>query len=400
MGAALVIWPKEHSFVAEGLSLRPVVFIGLISYSLYLWHWPVLVLYRHYLNGAMPGPIATPGLIATSAVLAYLSWRWIESPFRRPNGSRHRNVIFGLTASGLVAVVGSFLPLSGGVPSRLSEQVSAMASLDVMWEWDGCHYGEAAPFTGTYCTFGVPWDTAQRKAVLWGDSHAEHFAPILEDVGVSEGISFILLDVCPAAFGGQVFREWREEPQYKQTCENRRKQVFSAAKLDPKLTTFVLASSWWAAAGVATSKTLKGTGQELLTDGLLEVVSTLPSDAEIIVLDQLPTFFGGTDPASCGASVASGLLRRPCGDLGAAAFEASMVYQGAAFPGLDAIAAQFSNVTVVHPRSHLCEQSSCLTEVRGEFLYRDQSHYRRNLSPATYRKIAETIGLYGAFSQN
>lgn len=89
-GTAAIIWAGSASaatpsFVTRLLSLKPFVFVGLISYSLYLWHWPLLVFARHWFTQTQLSALATALIFALSFVLAILSWRFIERPFRRPN---------------------------------------------------------------------------------------------------------------------------------------------------------------------------------------------------------------------------------------------------------------------------------------------------------------------------
>jgi peptidoglycan/LPS O-acetylase OafA/YrhL len=97
VGSALIIWAGEagESLVGEALSWRPVVFIGLISYSLYLWHWPIIVLRRMGVLGGVGGisfgnhsALLSPHRfdmlveVVLSFVLAVLSWKFVEKPFR------------------------------------------------------------------------------------------------------------------------------------------------------------------------------------------------------------------------------------------------------------------------------------------------------------------------------
>ncbi|TWI54380.1 peptidoglycan/LPS O-acetylase OafA/YrhL [Pseudomonas duriflava] len=82
LGAALLIWAGEsHLTMARRLlSLRPLVFIGIISYSLYLWHWP-LIAFAHYIE--LPWQAATQiALVILSIGVAILSWKFVELPFR------------------------------------------------------------------------------------------------------------------------------------------------------------------------------------------------------------------------------------------------------------------------------------------------------------------------------
>ena len=82
IGAALVVWPKQQpAGVDRWLGfLSP---IGLISYSLYLWHWPIWVLFRIYNNGGEPRVREAVALAAASMIIAFLSWRFVERPFRK-----------------------------------------------------------------------------------------------------------------------------------------------------------------------------------------------------------------------------------------------------------------------------------------------------------------------------
>jgi peptidoglycan/LPS O-acetylase OafA/YrhL len=82
VGAAFVIWPKQSPTIA-GRCLGWLSPIGLVSYSLYLWHWPVWVLFRFYINASMPGPLETSAIAAVSFLLATLSYRYVERPFRK-----------------------------------------------------------------------------------------------------------------------------------------------------------------------------------------------------------------------------------------------------------------------------------------------------------------------------
>lgn len=121
VGSALIIWAGEAgaSFVGSVLSWRPTVFIGLISYSLYLWHWPVIVL-RHMGMLAGLGAIAFGGNsallsshrfdmlveVALSFLLAVLSWRFVERPFRDGPLRLSRRPLFALTGAAIIILLG------------------------------------------------------------------------------------------------------------------------------------------------------------------------------------------------------------------------------------------------------------------------------------------------------
>src|SRR5262245_24002873 len=87
LGTALLIWSgcgnRTQPFLTQRLlSARPVVFVGLISYSLYLWHWPFIVFAKYLTFGTLSRPMRA-SLLALIFAVAVASWRLIETPLRR-----------------------------------------------------------------------------------------------------------------------------------------------------------------------------------------------------------------------------------------------------------------------------------------------------------------------------
>jgi peptidoglycan/LPS O-acetylase OafA/YrhL len=122
LGAALAIYRDERypSFLARALSLRLPVFIGTISYSLYIWHWPILSLVW-IAHGGQPSVPVRILLVAVMIGVATLSWRYIERPFRTgaPPAGRQDSARIGLAARA-VAGTGRTLAFGGGVLACLA----------------------------------------------------------------------------------------------------------------------------------------------------------------------------------------------------------------------------------------------------------------------------------------
>lgn len=104
IGTALVIRAnRRETFARSALGASPLVFLGMISYSLYLWHWPMLVFSRR-LWGELDG-WATLGCLAATVVVATLSWYFVEQPFRYPTGPvRSRKGVAAASLAGVVTV--------------------------------------------------------------------------------------------------------------------------------------------------------------------------------------------------------------------------------------------------------------------------------------------------------
>lgn len=185
LGTALLLYAgPAHGPATRLLTWSPLVAIGLISYSLYLWHWPILSLSQL----ALGRPLATgEALLAlsVSTLLAALSWRYVEQPFRatreRTRAARLRTAASGLAAmAGFAALAGALLATKG-LPQRLPPLAQhydrATASLPPK-TMPGCRLsGNAAPANlASACFAGA---TPMPTAVLWGDSHALHLAATL-----------------------------------------------------------------------------------------------------------------------------------------------------------------------------------------------------------------------------
>lgn len=104
LGTALIIWSTSSCEASQPvlgrvLATRPLVFVGLISYSLYLWHWPLLAFGRYSSFEPLSWELRI-GLLALAIVLSVLSWRFVETPFRKRGLCATRRSIFVFEASG------------------------------------------------------------------------------------------------------------------------------------------------------------------------------------------------------------------------------------------------------------------------------------------------------------
>jgi peptidoglycan/LPS O-acetylase OafA/YrhL len=182
LGTAMVIaaGAAGDNWVSRLLAWKPVVFVGLISYSLYLWHWPIIVLYHEYLGANFLALYQKFLLLPLIFAVSALSWKFIEQPFRR--GPSPRGRVFasaGFGASALTTLAAAILLLHG-LPGRFSPDVMRLASY---LDYDG--RGEGGPrncfIAGTVGNY-QDYDRAaclrrsntRANVLLIGDSHAAH----------------------------------------------------------------------------------------------------------------------------------------------------------------------------------------------------------------------------------
>jgi hypothetical protein len=158
------------------LSFRPLVWVGLISYSLYLVHWPIIVMSRYYLIRD-PRGIEVFGVILASLALGAFSYRFVETPFRKPNRetSRNRVLSFAIASLAITFVIGSLCVTLDGFPSRFSDyHEEHIAGLED-WQIGTCFLGpgrSTADWDPTRCTLTTGHN---ENLLLWGDSFAAHY---------------------------------------------------------------------------------------------------------------------------------------------------------------------------------------------------------------------------------
>ena len=225
LGTVLLIGSGHHRLVGVNrwLAYRPVVGIGLISYSLYLWHWPIIVLYRHL--GYPLTPVAGLGCIALALVLAYLSWKYIEVPFRRNTDYSFARALQRLYLLPMLIcmALAAVLVLTNGLPQRFDAQVvqmdQAINSKPAQLR-QGCHspsrYSQTPP--NPDCQLG-DLQQPQANALLLGDSHANHYTGFLDELGRTQGwlINDYTLDACVPLFD----TNWGHNRHYAQLCRSR-----------------------------------------------------------------------------------------------------------------------------------------------------------------------------------
>lgn len=208
VGAALIIlFASGKSLVARAMGNRVFVGIGLISYSAYLWHQPLFAFARHK-TANEPSQELLYGLIIASLVLAYLTWRFVEQPFRDKQRFSAKQIfkLSGYTGGALVAF-GLIISLSDGYAGRMNDNVELLlsAAKDRNPRNSECHFG---PFSkGRIENACILGDENNLKGALVGDSHADAISHELEMWAQANniGIKSLTVGSCPPAVGVQQY---------------------------------------------------------------------------------------------------------------------------------------------------------------------------------------------------
>lgn len=194
LGAALIILAGIHGPhpLTRILGSKPMVAFGLISYSFYLWHWPVLVMARYFAVRELTTVEAMLAVLV-SAGLAYLSWRFVERPFRSRQLSFSRVGISAAAVSAGLVFAGVSVAVAAGLPDRFPKAVAELnRASGTMYR---CGLTDYLPFNRYYaCPINLPSRRAQEAdVVVWGDSHAQMYVPAIEAALKEKGLRGILV---------------------------------------------------------------------------------------------------------------------------------------------------------------------------------------------------------------
>jgi peptidoglycan/LPS O-acetylase OafA/YrhL len=349
LGAALVIWAGNvHSPFSRILTNRPMVFIGLISYSLYLWHWPIIA-FINYMNIPI-GLIVGINVFAASIFLAWLSWKFLEIPMRRTGANLsflrvgiQRFAIPVLALVSITVVTAYMQGFSGRFDPRVAAfELAVAAKPDVLR--NGCHVPTAMYHLqpDDKCRLGVA--KPDKDGILIGDSFANHFTGMVDVMAKAEGISLMdyTLDGCPPILG----YDNGKAPAYVERCRKRNVAAYAIVAAS-RYSRVVLGASWpkEAKAGeqlTASIDRLLKTGARvtvILSNESIERASTCP----------IRQVMYGNSQACDG-------------------------YRRGAPEYFSEIKARFPMVHFIDPNRVICSAQKCSPTMEGILLYRDNVH--------------------------
>lgn len=348
LGAMALLHCAPGTIAGRTLALPPLVGIGLISYSLYLWHWPLIVFTEYATDLPLSGGTQV-AVIAASLAIAWLSWRFVEQPFRDSARMPPRTIFrFTGAAMALLCALSLALLAMGPWPSRFAPAVLAQIAgrNDISPDRKRCHdtYMRGAK----PCILGAP---VRPDAMLWGDSHGVELAHVLAQDARAQGQSLIerTTSSCPPVLGYEA-KDAR--------CAAANRAAFEAIRADPGLRRIYLAAFW--ANGVfddpafvakldRTIAAIRAEGREVV---LIGAVPPQPFD--------VPRHLAHLARAAM-LDGAQGIER--------AQVEARMFNLRALFTRWQA-----QGVTLIDPVARLCDARVCAIERNGQPLYFDSHH--------------------------
>jgi peptidoglycan/LPS O-acetylase OafA/YrhL len=358
LGSALIILAGHGGVhgVNRILALRPMVMIGLISYSLYLWHWPVLAFYR-YLYGSLDNLIGF-GLFGLMVILSIISYRFVEKPCRRLRWGFPRTmgiVFISGSLSILMVCAGMFLTKGFGI-----------YALDEMYRHSLIKLEPAPP------AYKYPY-ICQRKrlkeedlvrgdclinpggqagVLLWGDSNAAHYVGVLGAIAKREGFAFrnAAHSSCPPILYNV------EDVISTERLDDCIHSIDVVKKSLDGYSTVVIGAAW---EGYFNKNPSFARSVELTVDALLS------AGKRVVILGQVPRY------AALDRSCQQKALKLPF--LSCSKFP-DEVGRSHANIFLERLTFGKENLSYFDLRPLLCPEGHCSPSLNGNFLYFDNSH--------------------------
>jgi peptidoglycan/LPS O-acetylase OafA/YrhL len=362
VGTALMVWANGHTLTSVGklLAARPVVFIGLISYSLYLWHWPVLVFSNYWALGPIP-PSQRMLLLLASMALAVLSWRFVETPFRKRTILKSRVQIFSFASitTAVLLFAGLAIHKTQGVPSRIPAEALryAAGSTDRAFIKE---LGLKEALAGDFIELGTGDKHLPIDLLVWGDSHAMAAMPVLDVLCKEHSIRGVAATHSSTAPLVGYERQWKGSLNEKSIAFNNAVVAFIRSQ---RVGDVVLVAAWGSGYGSDDGGTAR------LRRSLLDTISALKgTGARIWIMSQVP-YHRWNVPHALVSAVLRGRdpeqLGLPLAEHHEACRLQDPIFEGVSAPG----------VTVLDPTDLFVSSNNlCRVAEGGKALYCDKQH--------------------------
>jgi peptidoglycan/LPS O-acetylase OafA/YrhL len=370
--------------VARGLSARPLVFTGLISYSLYLWHAPVLALFVYY-SVRKPDAWTLAALLAVIYLLSVASWKWIEKPVRtrRVLVSQTRFAMLALAGSLTVCAAGWALLRSDGLPGRFPEDVQRILNARIFVDDDiPCMKLSLEEVQRAQLCRRGSTDLKAPRMIVWGDSHALALLPALVSLAREHGFALYFAGnpACQPLFGSA------PAPSYEVAriqCEKFNAAMLRAVEqIDPQLV--VLAGYWrsWKSRDIRPDADVTGEDAREFARQLEMSARLLARNGRLLcAVRDVPDLHFDTMQA-----LAMTRLRGVDGSFIRLPVALAAAQQAPYNLAIDALV-QAGKVVPADPAGVLCTGVLCKVEEEGALLYRDRSH----LTPAGAQFVAPAL---------
>ena len=235
IGTSIILYIKinKNSYLFKLINLKILIFIGLISYSLYLWHWPIISLIK-YINISALNSLHILISIITTFTLATITWKFVEQPFLSIKKSKKNFKFIVLTYLFLIVVSLTIL-FSKNLPSRYEQFPNKLA--EAVGSTYHCSIFDYRKFGDSYACVVNNHVKAKPEVVLFGNSHAHMYGWGLKDALIKnkkKGLTIPLNSCLPTI-----------DKNISKSCLKKANKYFSEIINDEKIKTVIIGLTWY-----------------------------------------------------------------------------------------------------------------------------------------------------------
>jgi len=355
-----VLYANKETLVAKLLGTKVFVGIGLISYSAYLWHQPLFAFIR--IRGEPQSITMMGALILCSLFLAYLSWKYIEIPFRnKAKISKLRIFFVSIIGMGLFMVMGFLGYTNEGFPDRYENNAVFLAAQEKLVG----NYGLSTQCEKKFVVGGECATSKEPEILVWGDSYAMHLVP-----GILSSNKNVRLQQATVSQCAPIMRYANANTIHgAQNCITFNDSVYEFVS-NSTVKYVVLASPFERLFDNANMVDAEGklyfNGAEITFNGLVKLVN------KIRELGKIPIIF--TAPPADGSDLGNCLLRH---ELRGKSLDNCDFDRENILLWRSEVASQLKAITaanVVDLTDFICDNDTCHASLEGFYLYRDTGH--------------------------
>ena len=362
--ALLIAANQNHrTFVQQILAFPVMVGIGLISCSVYLWHWPLIVLAKQS-TGLILSQTAIQVIIIATFVLSIISYHLIERPFRTPKLWSQSWQVFGaaVVSIGILVSIGLYGVVGDGLPKRAPEPASAIAvaAADTNPREFECFRNNYRRIFGDVpqCLIGSTDETARPSFMLWGDSHANAVMPGFEQAAnetEKQGL-FYAVGGCPPLITDTAFNR---DPQCTTHNQNALHYI-----LENDIETVFIVARWKESYPLHTD-----TKTHTIYEALTETIDLIPESTNIVILHTVPQQSDFESRTLFYRTIHTQILpviQTPR--------DAYITTNQQSRQTIEQLAMERMNVSTIDPGDVFCDDKICSYSKNGTILYTDTNH--------------------------
>jgi peptidoglycan/LPS O-acetylase OafA/YrhL len=366
------------SLITRFLSLRPVVLIGLLSYSLYCWHWPIFAFMQY--QGIQQTPMVLFSVFVCVFICAYLSWRFIEQPARRFNRMQwlYTFVCLYIVPVLMIHVGANMVRQHSGFPARFQPE------LVYIYEQLNKYQSPDRPLcisnnrvdAKAHCQIGAA-DIGSKKGLMIGDSYSNHYWGFMDTLAKDAHLSIMVQGTssCLALPGIYLYDWWHFKDSVYQECFDETARYYAMIQAN-HYDVVIVAQVWANYFGTHVLHRLKDTRSSTLTK---KRIKQALNRALKIIIDS------GAKPVLIKSTAAMQPDMQHCFfrhiQLRRAYHSEScsfLLQKNEDEQWLDALfkelAHQYPQLVVIDPKRLQCPKGRCRADINGIPMYRDAGH--------------------------